>query len=236
MSNLIIKDLSVSYDNKVIFNSFNMELEENKINVILGISGIGKTTLLNAIAGLIPYSGTIVGNEGGISYIFQKDRLIPSISVFKNLDLILKSIIKDKNERHKKIEDMLSILEISDCAKKYPPQISGGQLQRVSIARAFLFPSKVLLLDEPFKEMDTALKNRLIKVLLELNNRDNKTIVFVTHAIDECLLSASNIFLVANSPAEIIYSCKIDTNPLDRNLSDEELVETRMALLSRLDV
>ena len=236
MSNLIIKNLNLSYEDKVIFDSFNIEFEEKKVNVILGPSGIGKTTLLNSISGILPYSGEITGNEGGVSYIFQKDRLIPSISIYKNLDLIIKAIYKDKKERAKQIDKMLELLEISDCKNKYPTQLSGGQLQRVSIARAFLFPSKVLLLDEPFKEMDTALKNRLIKVLLELNNRDNKTIVFVTHAIDECLLSASNIFLVANSPAEIIYSCKIDTNPLDRNLSDEELVETRMALLSRLDV
>ena len=232
MSNLVIKNLNISYEDKVIFDSFNIEFEEKKVNVILGPSGIGKTTLLNSIAGILPYSGEIIGNEGGVSYIFQKDRLIPSISIYKNLDLIIKAIFKDKKERAKMIDEMLELLEISDCKNKYPTQLSGGQLQRVAIARAFVYPSDVLLLDEPFKALDSSLKYRLIKELLKINSINPKTMIFVTHAIDECLLTADNIFVLDNSPASIIYSESISSNQLDRKLSDEDLDLIRKKLLN----
>ena len=231
MSNLTIKNLNLSYEDKVIFDSFNIEFEEKKVNVILGPSGIGKTTLLNCIAGILPYSGSITGHDGGVSYIFQKDRLIPSISVFKNLDLIIKAVFKDKKERVKKIDEMLDLLEISDCKNKYPTQLSGGQLQRVAIARAFLYPSDVLLLDEPFKALDSSLKYRLIKELLKINSINPKTMVFVTHAIDECLLTADNVFVLDKTPASIIFNETILSNQLDRKLSDPDLDLVRKKLL-----
>ena len=231
MSNLTINNLNLSYEDKVIFDSFNIEFEEKKVNVILGPSGIGKTTLLNCIAGILPYSGSISGHEGGVSYIFQKDRLIPSISVFKNLDLIIKAVFKDKKERAKKIDEMLDLLEISDCKNKYPTQLSGGQLQRVAIARAFLYPSDVLLLDEPFKALDSSLKYRLIKELLKINSINPKTMVFVTHAIDECLLTADNVFVLDKTPASIIFNETILSNQLDRKLSDPDLDLIRKKLL-----
>ena len=231
MSNLTIKNLNLSYEDKVIFDSFNIEFEEKKVNVILGPSGIGKTTLLNCIAGILPYSGSITGYDGGVSYIFQKDRLIPSISVFKNLDLIIKAVFKDKKERAKKIDEMLELLEISDCKNKYPTQLSGGQLQRVAIARAFLYPSDVLLLDEPFKALDSSLKYRLIKELLKINSINPKTMVFVTHAIDECLLTADNVFVLDKTPASIIFNETILSNQLDRKLSDPDLDLVRKKLL-----
>lgn len=234
MSNIEIKNLNVSYDEKEIFTNFNLAFEEGKINVILGPSGAGKTTLLNAIAGLIPYSGEVAGIDGGISYIFQKDRLIKSISIFKNLDLILKSEIKDKEERKKKIHEMLDLLEIRDLENAYPTSLSGGQLQRVSIARAFLYPSKILLLDEPFKALDTPLKARIIKTLISLNNIMPKTIIFVTHAIDECLLLAQKYFVFSSSPVKIVTEGKIDMPLEGRLLVSSDFEQIRKDLLNAL--
>lgn len=235
MKDILVKNLSVSYGDQVVFDSFNAVFEGGKINVILGGSGVGKSTLLSAIAGLVPHSGEVVGVEGGISFIFQKDRLIPSISVFKNLDLTLKGVVKDKAERKKMIEDMLSVLEISDCRDKRPTEISGGQAQRVALARAFLFPSEVVLMDEPFKALDTALKHRLFDWLLKLEKRSQKTIVFVTHAIDECLLVADNYMVIAGSPAEIVLEGKILSDKENRKLTDEEFVEIRKGILKTLE-
>ena len=187
MSDIRVKNFTCSYEQKTIFDNFDVTFEQGKINMILGGSGVGKTTLLNAIAGIKSYEGQIEGCEGGVSYIFQKDRLIPSISVYKNLDLILKGVVKDKAERKRMIEQTAVDLEIFDVLKSLPSEISGGQAQRVSMARAFLYPSDVMLLDEPFKALDTALKTRLIKQFAALQEKKNKTVVFVTHAIDECL-------------------------------------------------
>lgn len=104
MKDVIIKNFTCGYEQKTVFENFGVTFGQGKINVVLGGSGVGKTTLLNALAGLKTYEGSIEGCEDGVSYIFQKDRLIPSISVYKNLDLVLKGIVKDKNERKSRIE------------------------------------------------------------------------------------------------------------------------------------
>lgn len=234
MIDICVKNLTCSYEQKTIFDNFDVTFEQGKINVILGGSGVGKTTLLNAIAGIKSYEGQIEGCEGGVSYIFQKDRLIPSISVYKNLDLILKGVVKDKAERKRMIEQTAVDLEISDVLKSLPSEISGGQAQRVSMARAFLYPSDVMLLDEPFKALDTALKTRLIKQFAALQEKKNKTVVFVTHAIDECLLLADDYFVFDDAPVKIVLQGKINSKKSERKLTDKALEETRNLLLQAI--
>ncbi len=234
MSDIRVKNFTCSYEQKTIFDNFDVTFEQGKINVILGGSGVGKTTLLNAIAGIKSYEGQIEGCEGGVSYIFQKDRLIPSISVYKNLDLILKGVVKDKAERKRMIEQTAVDLEIFDVLKSLPSEISGGQAQRVSMARAFLYPSDVMLLDEPFKALDTALKTRLIKQFAALQEKKNKTVVFVTHAIDECLLLADDYFVFDDAPVKIVLQGKINSKKSERKLTDKALEETRNSLLQAI--
>lgn len=234
MRDICVKNLTCLYEQKTIFDNFDVTFEQGKINVILGGSGVGKTTLLNAIAGIKSYEGQIEGCEGGVSYIFQKDRLIPSISVYKNLDLILKGVVKDKAERKRMIEQTAVDLEISDVLKSLPSEISGGQAQRVSMARAFLYPSDVMLLDEPFKALDTALKTRLIKQFAALQEKKNKTVVFVTHAIDECLLLADDYFVFDDAPVKIVLQGKINSKKSERILTDKALEETRNLLLQAI--
>lgn len=228
-----IKDLKVSYGDKTIFDGLDISFSENKISVLLGGSGVGKTTLLNAIAGLLPYEGSI-DKDGEVSYIFQNDRLVPTISVYQNLDMILRGVYKSRTERKLRIYEMLYLLEISDFADKLPTMLSGGQAQRVAIARAYLYPSKILLLDEPFRALDTALKGRLIKQLVKLNQMEKRTAIFVTHAIDECLLLADDYYVIGDSPVKITHSGRIDRAQCDRELSDKELIEVRDALLREL--
>ena len=234
MKDIIIKNFSCSYEQKTIFQNFDVTFEQGKINVVLGGSGIGKTTLLNAMASLKSYDGSIEGCEGGVSYIFQKDRLIPSISVYKNLDLVLKAVVKDKRVRKETIESTAETLEISDVLNSLPSEISGGQAQRASMARAFLFPSDVLLLDEPFKALDTSLKARLINKFVALQRQSKKTVVFVTHAIDECLLCADNYFVFAANPVEVVLKGSILSEKQERKLTDKNLEDTRNQLIKAL--
>ena len=232
---VVVKNLSVRYGDLVVFDGFDATFEKGKTNVILGGSGVGKSTLIGSIAGLVKHNGDIDGIDGEISYIFQKDRLIPSISVYKNLDLVIKNIFKDKEEREKRIEEMLQILEIEDCRDKRPTEISGGQAQRVAMARAFLYPSDVLLMDEPFKALDTALRHRLFQWLFRLDEICPKTIIMVTHAIDECLLSADKFMVLGGKPARVILEGRIDTNKKERRLTDENLVDVRNKLLEAIN-
>lgn len=234
MSDVKIENLKVAYGDNVIFDNFSIDFAEHKISVILGGSGVGKSTLLNAVAGLIPYSGEIDLDGEKVSYIFQNDRLIPTISVYKNLDLILRSVCKDKNERKFRIEKMLDELEITAIKNKLPTELSGGQAQRVAMARAYLYPGGVLLLDEPFKALDTALKARLLKLLVRLNAVENRTVIFVTHAIDECLLVADEFFVLDKKPANVTFSGEIKSDKLSRRLDDPELANVRDALLKKI--
>ena len=234
MSDICIKNFTCGYGDKSIFQDFDIRFDEDKINVVLGGSGVGKTTLLNAIASLKEYDGLIDGLDGGVSYIFQKDRLIPTISVYKNLDLVLRTVYKDKNIRKKTIEDMAKLVEIEDVLQSKANEISGGQAQRAAMARAFLYPSKILLLDEPFKALDTALKSRLISKLVQLNEMQPRTIVFVTHSVDECMLCADKYVVLDGNPVSVALEGRIDIPQRERELQDIRLEDERCRLLNAL--
>lgn len=234
MSGLRIDNLKVAYGENRVFDGFGISFEQNTVNVILGGSGVGKTTLLNVIAGLVPYSGSVSGADDNISYIFQKDRLIPAISVYKNLDLVLRNKIKDKNERKEKIEKMLVELEILSERDKLPTALSGGQAQRVSMARAFLYPSDILLMDEPFKALDIGLKSRLFSAFDKLLAESPKTVVFVTHDVEECLFAADRYFVLGGSPADVVLSGEIAVGRKQRKADMPELVSARARLFGVL--
>ena len=232
---ITVKNLHVNYGNLTVLDGFDAIFEKGKINVILGGSGVGKSTLIGAIAGIVEHTGDIEGIDGGISLIFQKDRLISSISVYKNLDLVLKGVFKNKEERKNRIEEMLKILEIEDCRDKSPREISGGQAQRVCLARAFLYPSEVILMDEPFKALDTALRHRLLEWLFRLDQLTPKTIILVTHAIDECLLAADKFMVLGGRPATVVLEGEIATDKRERKLTDDNLTEVRKRLLESIN-
>ena len=228
-----INNLAVKYNDKTIFNNFNLNIRENKITCILGASGVGKTTLLNAIAGTIIYTGNIQ-KDGDVSFIFQEDRLIPHISVYKNLELVLLSIIIDKKLRQEKIDEILDIVELKSVKNNFPTTLSGGMKSRISMARGFLYPAKILLMDEAFRGLDTALKSRLIDAFYKLYNTNKRTIVYVTHSIDEALLLADDVVILKGSPANIVYKTTIDQKQENRTLQDERLDKCRKELLKFL--
>lgn len=230
-----VKGLAVAYGEKRVFDGFDIAFPAGEISVVMGGSGVGKSTLLNAVAGLVPCEGDIERPEGGISYIFQKDRLIPSISVHKNLDLVLRGVIRDKAERGERIDEMLKRLEISDKAEKYPSELSGGESLRVAMARAFLFPSDVLLMDEPFRALDIGLKFRLLNALGELLASSPRTVIYVTHDVDECLLAADRWTVLAGSPAHIAGEGEIALPRGERKVSSAELSAVRAELMRLLE-
>ena len=231
---ITLNNVSVNFGEKVVLKDFSAVFEEGKITCLLGVSGVGKTTILNAVCGMVDYSGEVNKDEDVVSYIFQNERLIPSISVYKNLDLILKSKVKSKSERKIMVENMLKSVELLEEKNSFPTKLSGGMAQRVAIARGFLFPSKILLMDEAFKGLDTALKARLIGFFISLWEKDKRTVVFVTHSIDEALLIAHRIIVLKDFPAQIVLDEKIDTPLLNRHLTDNNFDFIRKKLLDTL--
>lgn len=196
-----IKNFSKSYDTVSVFKDFNLSLDEGKITCILGESGSGKTTLLNAVAGLIKYDGSI--SKLKCSYVFQNPRLVPNLTVYGNLKLVC--------DDDKKISDMLERVRLTEKAKSYPISLSGGQAQRVSIARAFLFESEIILMDEPFSSLDLRLKKEMTELFFDVWHGDRRTALFVTHDVDEAVSVAHRIVVI--NGGEIIYDRKSEDEP-----------------------
>jgi len=182
--------ISKSYGENSVFQDLSLEIENGTITCVLGESGGGKTTLLNILAGLIPYEGNVTDVPKTIGYIFQEPRLLPNLTVEENLRYV--------GGMYESIEDILQKTELFALRNKRPKELSGGEKQRVAIARAFLSVDKegLLLLDEPFSSLDTALKIRLSRVFARLWQEKQPTVVFVTHDIEEACMLGQRIVVL----------------------------------------
>lgn len=181
-----IENLTVSYGKKVVYNNFNLQIEDRKVTCILGESGCGKTTLLNAIARLVPLVGDI--SPVAVSYVFQSPRLIPYISVLKNLTVTGAELSA--------ATAMLERVGLAEKVSAYPQTLSGGEAQRVSLVRAFLKKSDALLMDEPFSSLDLKTKLSVMDIFKKMQAEEGRCAVFVTHDIDEALYLADRIIVM----------------------------------------
>ena len=171
-------------DEKPVLTSFSLELNEGEAVAVMGESGSGKTTLIKLLLGLLkPDRGEMSGLEGRrVAVVFQEDRLLPWYSARENIALVLDQ--KKKPDRHATALELLNEMELADSADKPIRELSGGMQRRVAIARALAFGGDILLLDEPFKGLDEALKKRIAAAIM----RRFKTILLITHDEDEAKL------------------------------------------------
>ena len=206
-----LKHISKQFDGNVVFKDFDITFQEGVISCILGPSGCGKTTLLNMIGGLIkPDSGQMEGFDGKrFSYVFQETRLLPWKTVEGNLDFVLDHSLP-KEERKALTDNLLKMVKMEAFANYYPSQLSGGMAQRVSIARAFAIDSDVILMDEPFSGLDITLKKNIMERFVEIWKRDKRTVVYVTHDIDEALLLSDEIIVFSKAPVKIVAQTQVD--------------------------
>lgn len=198
-------NINKSYGDSKIYDNFNIDIRKGRINCILGKSGCGKTTLLKVIAADSRF-------KGNISYVFQEDRLIPWKNIYKNMGFVLESKY-DREERDNIINKYLSMLNISECKKKYPTELSGGMRQRADIGRAFAYPGEILLMDEPFKSLDIKTKEDIIDDFKQMTLKEKRTVIIVTHDIDEALKISDYIFVFGKRPVKILEKYDLsDTN------------------------
>lgn len=225
------REISVRFGDKIIFDRFRFNPEENKITCILGPSGSGKTTLLKVFAGLIPQNPKVYA--GKCSMIFQDHRLLPNLTARDNLAIVLSGKRKEKRE---KANRLLNDMELADAANLYPSELSGGMAQRVAIARALIYPSPLLLMDEPFKGLDLALQERLIRYFIKYWENEKRTAIFVTHSILEAILVADRIVVLKNGEkgAEVVFDRAFEMPRKDRALGDPKVDELRSDLHSVL--
>ena len=221
---LLIKEIIKTYGNNIACDKVNLEINHGEFFFILGPSGCGKSTLLKIIAGLLQQdSGDI--KFDGVSYnevpayerpfnmVFQNYSLFPHLSVFNNVAFGLKMNKTPKEEIKKKVEETLTLFQISDLAERKPDQLSGGQQQRVALARAIVNQPKILLLDEPLSALDEKLRLSMQQTLKELKSKLNTTFIYVTHNQEEALSMGDRIAIMnkgkieqVSTPRDIYYT------------------------------
>ncbi|CAH0526901.1 ABC transporter ATP-binding protein [Vibrio hippocampi] len=203
---LTIENLSCQYDSQTILEALSLQVNQGEIVCLLGASGCGKTTLLKAIAGLLPLSeGTlklgdrVIDNgdvwtppeQRNIGMIFQDYALFPHLTVAKNVAFGLKQY--SAHEVEAIVKEMLALVHLSDFADRYPHQLSGGQQQRVAIARSLAYKPDLLLLDEPFSNIDTQVRHELIQEIRKIFKAQGVTAIFVTHSREEAFAFADKM-------------------------------------------
>ena len=199
-----VRNISKSYGNLLVLDDITIEFPENETTCILGPSGCGKTTLLNIIAGIIDKDrGEIVGfTENDMSFVFQEDRLIEWKSVKENINFVLKGKM-DKDQIEIITDKYLKLVNLEEYKNYYPKRLSGGMRQRISILRAFAYPSKLLIMDEPFKSLDINNKQIVIQFFKKLRIAEKRTCILVTHDIEEALDLGDKIVIFSGRPARV---------------------------------
>ena len=205
-----INNINLSYNNNIIFKNFSISLHINKINIILGSSGCGKTSLLNIIAKKIESP----------SFVYQEPRLLNHLNAYENINYILKDKIKNKNIRDKTIKEALTITNLIDNIHSKPNELSGGMNQRLSLARALAYNSDFLLMDEPLQGQDIKRKKELLDIIKNIQIKTNKTIIYVTHDISEALILGDYIYILSknNNSTNLIFQTKLESNDLNNNI------------------
>lgn len=236
---LDIQDLSKTYetdgDSNTVFTDFNFNLYDGEFICLLGKSGCGKSTLLQCIAGLEQYEqGDIRGNYDSIGYVFQEDRLLNWKTVRNNIKLVLESNDIPESEHDERIDYYLSLVGLDHTKNKYPLELSGGMKQRVSIARALAVEPDVLLMDEPFSSLDEITARELRESFLEMIQKLDQSVLFVTHNVSEAVFLSDRIIVLADeSPS---YISKNLENDLDypRDIDSVEVLKKKKEIVNYL--
>lgn len=215
-------NIKKNYGERKILAGVSFEGEEGKVTVILGESGCGKSTLLGILSNNIKdFSGEIVFDRdisSGISYIFQEDTLIPWKTVYENIEYVLKDKIS-ASEMRTYIEKYLKIVNLLEYKDEYPEHLSGGMKRRVGIARAFAYPSDYLFMDEPFEFLDIKTKGEIIEYFKLLQEKNKKTVLFITHDIESALKIGDKIVVFSSKPTRV--KRVFDTVTNNEKLNDE---------------
>lgn len=224
-----------------ILEDVSFSVNKGQFLCMVGPSGCGKTTLLKCIAGLRNYEGRIfiddVQSEGiskKIGYVFQEFSLFPFRTVKGNMEFGLEIQKKPKKEIKRTVGDLLELIQLQGFENAYPHELSGGMKKKVAIARALATDPEILLMDEPFVMLDAQTRNMLQKELLQIWNKTHKTIVFVTHNVDEAVFLADKVMVLTKRPARIKTEFDIDLKR-ERDRTSAEFVSVRKEILRELE-
>lgn len=227
---LRIEDCSMSFGSVEVFRNLSLEIARGEFVAVVGPSGCGKTTLLNLLSGFLkPTSGSVIC-PSRVRTVYQHDSLFPWQTASQNIAMGLRELNSDA-ERSRQLEAMLRLIKLEEFAAHYPHQLSGGMRQRVELARALAGATDILLLDEPFSSLDYLTSLRLRRELARMLEELPRTVVLVTHDIEEAAQLADRILVLSDRPARICRELSVPI-PRPRELTHPKVVETVHAILA----
>jgi sulfonate transport system ATP-binding protein len=229
-----VRNLTKRFGDLLVLDEISFNVGEGEFLSIVGPTGCGKTTFLNTLSKLIPSTAGDIFIDGEIadpkqhhlSFVFQEPTCMPWRTVRQNVAYGMEVKQVPKAEMEKKLDQIMGMVGLSDCAGLYPNQISASMLQRIAVARAFAVNPDLLLMDEPYGQLDVKLRYYLEDELVRLWEHLKSTVIFVTHNIEEAVYISERILILSNKPAKIKAEVKVDL-PRPRSLIDPRLVEIR---------
>jgi NitT/TauT family transport system ATP-binding protein len=227
-----LQNMSRAFGSVEVLKNLSLNIARGEFTAIVGPSGCGKTTLLNLLSGYDrPTSGQII-RTGSVRMIYQAGGLFPWMTAGENISLGLRHV-HSESVRAVELQAMLALMGLEGFADHYPHQLSGGMRQRVEVARALAGESELLLMDEPFSALDYITRLRLRKELSRILQERPRTVVLVTHDIEEAAQLADRVIILSERPAQIHNELRM-TTPRPRDLTHPEVVKATHCILAEL--
>ncbi|MBX3254291.1 MAG: ABC transporter ATP-binding protein [Chitinophagaceae bacterium] len=231
-ASLVLQNVSHSYGATAVLKELTLQVNAGEVVVLVGPSGCGKTTILNLLSGYIQPSSGTVHKTGIIRTVYQQDGLFPWLTVSENIDMGLQPI-GNTTQRTKERKELVELIHLEGFENHYPHELSGGMRQRVELARALAGRSDILLMDEPFSALDYQTRLRMRLELVRILKQRPRTVVFVTHDIEEAAQLADRVLVLSNRPATICRELVIGT-ARPRDLTSGTVIETMKEILQAL--
>lgn len=210
-----LKDVYKSYDGSQILKGISIIVYDEEFISIIGPSGCGKSTIFNLITNITAPDSGIIKVNGKISYMYQKDLLLPYSKIIDNVSLPLKLKSMPTKKAREEVKSYFKTFGLEGYENKYPDELSGGMRQRANFLRTYIASNDIMLLDEPFGALDSITKISLQKWFLDIKKKVNVTILMITHDIDEAIRLSDRIYVLSDKPARILK--EIELKELKKN-------------------
>ena len=229
-----VLNMTKKFGDLLVLDRMNFEVQEGEFLVVVGPTGCGKTTFLNSLTGIYDITeGEILINgekvdlkKHNISYIFQESSAMPWLTIEQNIAFGLNVKRIPKEEKKRRVDEMLEIVGLSDFRNYYPQQVSTSMVQRIAIARAFATEPELLLMDEPYGQLDIDLRFKLEDELVKLWKKTGTTIIFITHNVEEAVYLSEKIMVLTNKPTTVKEV--VENNlPRPRDVLSRDFVDLR---------
>jgi len=239
---LSVSGLTKHFDQQSVFSGFDLRLDQNRFAVLIGPSGCGKSTFFDVLTGVLPsdkgqicWKGTNVDHLGDLAaYMHQKDLLLPWFSLLENSLLPAKTGGEDLQKARLRAKELFFRLGLAGYESHLPHEVSGGMRQRCALVRTLMFKRDLILLDEPLSALDAITRKSLQTLLLLLQSEFNRTLLMITHDVDEALLLADDLYLLSTKPMRVVEKIELHGDK-PRKFDNPELLAMKDRIMQKLE-